>query len=166
DMLAARRIGAFLLTEPRGGSDAAAIETRARRDGDGWRLDGEKAWVSNAVNAGLLSVYAQTEPEAGARGIACFLVEAETPGVERLPPYSLLGGHALGAGGFRFADVRLGPGALFIPPGEAFRAAMRGIDIARVNVAAMCCGLLEDALDRALDRVASRPPFGGVLAGR
>jgi alkylation response protein AidB-like acyl-CoA dehydrogenase len=164
DMLAGRRIGAFLLTEPRGGSDAAAIETRAHRDGDGWRLEGEKAWVSNAAHAGLLSVYAQTDPAAGWRGIASFLVEADAPGVERLEPYKLLGGHALGAGGFRFHDVRLPVDAVFAAPGEAFKAAMLGIDLARVNVAAMCCGLLEDALERALERIAGRPAFGGVLA--
>lgn len=164
DMLSGRRIGAFLLTEPRGGSDAAAIETLARREGDGWRLDGEKAWVSNAANADLLCVYAQTDPALGWRGIASFLVDAGAPGVERLGPYRLLGGHALGTGGFRFAGVRLAADALFAPPGEAFKAAMLGIDIARVNVAAMCCGLLEDALDRALDRIAARPAFGGTLA--
>ena len=166
DMLAGRRIGAFLLTEPRGGSDAAAIETGARRDGEGWRLDGEKAWVSNAAHAGLLSVYAQTDPAAGWRGIASFLVEADAPGVERLAPYGLLGGHALGTGGFRFHAVPLPADALFAAPGEAFKAAMLGIDLARVNVAAMCCGLLEDALDRALERIAGRPAFGGVLADR
>jgi alkylation response protein AidB-like acyl-CoA dehydrogenase len=164
DMLAGRRVGAFLLTEPRGGSDAAAIKTRAIRDGAGWRLDGEKAWVSNAAHADLLSVYAQTDPPAGWRGIASFLVEADAPGVERLEPYKLLGGHALGAGGFRFHGARLAADALFAPAGAAFKAAMAGIDFARVNVAAMCCGLLEDALDRALERIAARPAFGGVLA--
>ena len=164
DMLAGRRIGAFLLTEPRGGSDAAAIETRAHRDGAGWRLEGEKSWVSNAASAGLLSVYAQTDPAAGWRGIASFLVEADAPGVERLEPYRMLGGHALGAGGFRFHGARVEAEALFAPPGEAFKAAMQGIDLARVNVAAMCCGLLEDALERALDRIAARPAFGGMLA--
>ncbi len=62
DLLAGRRIGAFLLTEPQGGSDAAAVRTTARRDGDGWAIDGDKAWVSNAAVADLLSVYAQTDP--------------------------------------------------------------------------------------------------------
>ena len=164
EMLAGRRIGAFLLTEPRGGSDAAAIETRAVRDGAGWRLDGEKAWASNAAHAGLLSVYAQTDPAQGWRGIASFLVDPATPGIEPTGPYEMLGGHALGTGGFRFVGARVPADAVFAPAGAAFKAAMAGIDLARVNVAAACCGLLEAALDCALDRIAARPAFGGMLA--
>ncbi len=96
DMQAGRRIGAFLLTEPDVGSDATRIGTRARRDGDGWVLSGEKAWITNGVHTGLMQVFAQTDPDLGWRGIASFLVEGEADGVERLPAYGLLGGHAAG----------------------------------------------------------------------
>lgn len=156
-------VGAFLLTEPGAGSDAAAITTRARRDGDAWVLDGRKAWVSNAATADVLSVYAQTEPGTGAPGIACFLVDADAPGVTREATYPLLGGHALGTGGFTFEHVRLEPGALMIPAGSGFRAALSGIDIARVNVAAMCAGALERALEVAVDYVREREAFGRTL---
>ena len=159
-LMAGERIGAFLLTEPQGGSDAAAITTAARRDGAGWRLDGVKAWVSNGASADLLSVYAQTNPAEGWRGIACFIVDAGSPGVIREPAYRLLGGHALGAGGFRFEGCRVGGDDVLLGPGDGFKAAMAGIDFARVNVAAMCCGMLGRSFDTALSFAAGRRSFG------
>ena len=164
DLLAGRRIGAFLLTEPKGGSDAAAIDCAAVRDGDGWRLHGEKAWVTNAATADVLSVYAQTDAAQGWRGVACFLIAADADGVERLPAYELLGGHALGAGGFRFEGARVAAGDMLLGPGEGFKAAMAGIDFARVNVAAMCCGMLQSGLDAAFRRMAGREAFGQRLS--
>ncbi len=163
DMLAARRIGAFLLTEPGAGSDAAAIATRAERDGGGWVLNGEKAWISNTSTADVLSVYAQTDPAAGWRGIACFLVDAATPGVERLPLYDLMGCHAAGVGGFRFDNCRIAEGDLFLAPGDAFKAALFGIDIARIIVAAACCGMLRTAIDTALAYAQERRAFGQAI---
>jgi alkylation response protein AidB-like acyl-CoA dehydrogenase len=157
---AGEQIGAFLLTEPQGGSDAAAITTTARRDGRGWRLDGAKAWVSNAATADLLSVYAQTDASAGWRGIACFIVKADAPGVIREPAYGLLGGHALGTGGFRFEGCRVGVGDVLVGPGEGFKAALAGVDFARITVAAMCCGMLGRSLDVAMERGAGRHTFG------
>jgi len=165
-LLSGERIGGFLLTEPGAGSDAAAIATRAERDGGGWRLSGDKAWISNGTHAEVLSVYAQTEPRLGWRGIAAFLVDADRPGVERLPAYSLLGGHALGTAGFRFDACQLPADALFLPPGRGFKAAMEGIDLARVNVAAMCCGMLDRALGLAAGHAGERQAFGGTLADK
>jgi alkylation response protein AidB-like acyl-CoA dehydrogenase len=164
DLIAGRRIGAFLLTEPQGGSDAAAILTRARRRDGGRVIDGEKAWVSNGAGADLLSVYAQTDPDLGWRGIACFLVEAGWPGVVREPAYRLMGGHALGAGAFRFEDCRVGGEALLLGPGDGFKAAMAGIDLARVNVAAMCRGMMRVGLELALTATAERRAFGRAIA--
>ena len=157
---AGRRVGAFLLTEPQGGSDAAAMATTARRDGSDWRLDGAKAWVSNAATADLLSVYAQTDAAAGWRGIACFVVDAGAEGVIREPAYRLLGGHALGTGGFRFDGCRVGRDDLLVPPGEGFKAALAGVDFARITVAAMCCGMMAKSLEVALGHGARRHTFG------
>ena len=159
-LVAGKQIGAFLLTEPHGGSDAAAITTTARRDGRGWRLDGAKAWVSNAATADLLSVYAQTDASSGWRGIACFIVEADAPGVIREPAYRLLGGHALGTGGFRFAGCRVGADNLLVGPGDGFKAALAGVDFARITVAAMCCGMLGRSLQVAMEHGAGRRTFG------
>ena len=157
---AGEHIGAFLLTEPQGGSDAAAIATTARRDGNHWRIDGVKAWVSNAATADLLSVYAQTDASAGWRGIGCFIVDAGAEGVIREPVYRLLGGHALGTGGFRFEGCRIGCDDLLVPPGEGFKAALAGVDFARITVAAMCCGMMGKSLEVALAHGAGRRAFG------
>ncbi|MDA1072637.1 MAG: acyl-CoA dehydrogenase family protein [Proteobacteria bacterium] len=164
DMLAGRRIGAFLLTEPDVGSDATKIRTQARRTASGWVLSGEKAWTTNGVAAGLMQVFAQTDPSLGWRGIASFLVEGDTAGVERLPAYGLLGAYGAGVCGIRLHDVTVGEDALFLAPGDAFKGAMRGINIARVGVAAMCTGMMASALDHALRATVARSAFDQAIA--
>ena len=163
DLLRARRIGAFLLTEPGAGSDATAITASARVDGDHWVIDGEKAWVTNGVAAGVLLVFLQTDASQGWRGIAGFLVDADTPGIARTDPYTLLGGHSAGVCGFTFTSARVDRAAMVLGPGDAFRSAMRGINAARAGVAAMCCGMVGAALDQALEAVASREAFGRTI---
>lgn len=165
-MLDGSTLGAFLLTEPGAGSDAAAIGTSAIANGDGWVLNGEKAWVTNATEAGLLSVYAQTEPGAGSRSIAAFLVRADQPGVIREDAYEMLGAHATGTGSFRFDNVELDAEQLFIPPSQAFRAALEAIDIARIVVSAMCAGMLRRGLETAVEYLKTRQAFGSPLSER
>ncbi|MFP6806975.1 MAG: acyl-CoA dehydrogenase family protein [Pseudomonadales bacterium] len=145
------KIGAFLLTEPQGGSDAAAIATYAEKRGGEYIVNGEKAWVSNGLHADILSVYAQTE-----NGMLALVIPAETTGIERLPIYSLLGGHALGTAGFKFDDVRVPLENLLVREGDGLNAALAGIDVARINVAAMCCGMLEASLEYAIDYAKGR----------
>ena len=163
-LLRGERVGAFLLTEPQGGSDAGALTTLAIRAEGGWRISGTKAWVTNGRFADLLSVYVQTDPQAGHRGIACFLVNGGSEGVSRAPPYELLHGHALGTCAIRFDNCWVSDADMLLPPGTAFKAAMSGIDLARISVAAMCCGMLGDALTAALDISIERQAFGRVLA--
>ena len=157
-------VGAFLLTEPEVGSDAAAIAVTATTDGSEWVLNGEKAWVTNGTDADVLSVYAQTDSSLGHRGIATFLIDANTSGVIKTPGYELLGGHGLGANSIRFENCRMPAESLFQPVGQGFRAAMEGIDIARVLVGAMCCGMLRTGLTTASNYVRGRLAFGGRLA--
>lgn len=157
-------LGAFLLTEPGVGSDAAAIACTATLDGDEWIINGEKAWVTNASDAGTLNVYANSDPASGHRGIVSIVVDPLWPGVTRLEPYELLGGHAMGTGGFRFEDVRAPVQNTLAPVGEAFAAAMVGIDLARVLVGAMCCGMVRDSLEVALRYTAERKLFGSTVA--
>ena len=157
-------VGAFLLTEPEVGSDAAAIAVAATNDGDEWLLNGEKAWVTNGTDADVLSVYAQTDSSLGHRGIATFLIDANTPGVTKTPGYELLGGHGLGANSIRFDNCRVSAESIFQPVGQGFRAAMEGIDLARVLVGAMCCGMLRTALTTASNYVRNRLAFGSRLA--
>ena len=164
-LLSGETIAAFLLTEPGAGSDAAAIATTAARDGDGWVINGDKAWITNATTANLLCVFAQTDatqanPTDKWRGIASFLVDADHPGVERLAAYELMGGHAMGTGEFRFTDCRVGADALFRGPGVGFKEAMRGINVARTGVSALCCGMMRAGLHTALAYATERRAFG------
>ena len=163
-LVSGQTLGAFLLTEPGVGSDAAAIACRAERDGDEWVITGSKAWVTNASNAQALNVYAQTDPAAGHRGIVSIVVDPEGPGVTRTDPYELMGAHAMGTGGFEFDGARAPAADTLVPVGEAFAAAMSGIDLARVLVGAMCCGLLRRSLDVALAATADRQVFGAPVA--
>jgi alkylation response protein AidB-like acyl-CoA dehydrogenase len=162
-LMAGEKLAGFLLTEPQGGSDVAALQTVARPQGDGWLLDGAKAWATNAAHADEYLVFAQTRPGAGATGIAGFLVPRAAMGVEIGRPYDLLGGHAAGICDVRFNNVALGGERLVVPPGEGLRAALSAIDLARINVAAMCCGMLEVGLTTALRYGSERRAFGQAI---
>jgi alkylation response protein AidB-like acyl-CoA dehydrogenase len=100
-LIAGERRGGTSLTEPGAGSDFPAIATMARKTEGGWVLEGEKAWLTNGASAETIIVYAKTDAAPGTAGIAAFLIDATMPGFERLPAYDLMGGHAIGAGGFR-----------------------------------------------------------------
>ena len=162
-LLSGELIGGTSLTEPHAGSDFPAITTMARRAGSGWMLDGEKAWLTNAALAEVIIVYAKTDAAPGSDGIAAFLVDARAPGFERLPPYALMVGHAIGAGGFRMKDYHADEHALFYPPGQAFKRALASINGARAYVAAMCCGMVAESLRIALDYATRRRSFGKRL---
>lgn len=154
-------IGAFCLTEPDAGTDAAAIATRARRlDNGGWALDGKKAWITNGAIADLFCVYAQTGEAGDSRGIASFLVERGDAGLDVSPAWPLMGGNVMGATGLSLDACALDPERAFAPAGEGFRAAMQGIDLARVVVSAMCCAILEDSLEIARRYARERKAFG------
>lgn len=162
-MLAGDSIGCTAMTEASAGSDFAAIRTQARKVDGGWRLSGEKGWISNAAIADVCLVYAQTDPARGRDGIACFVIQIDSPGVVRLPAYELHGAHAIGVGGFTFDDAFLDDTMLLYPPGHAFKAAMQSVNRARVHVAAMNAGMLDASLQIALEYGARRHAFGEPL---
>lgn len=162
-LIAGERLGGTALTEPQAGSDFPAIATTARKIAGGWVLDGEKAWLTNAATAEVITVFAKTDAAPGSDGIAAFLIDARQPGFERLPAYGLMGGHAIGAGGFRLRDFHTDDEALFYPPGEAFKRALVSINGARTYVAAMCCGMVAESLRIALDYATRRRAFGKRL---
>ena len=164
ELLSGRRLGCTALTEPGAGSDVGAIVTTATHTTQGWRLDGVKAWITNAAEAELIVLYAQTEPGSGARGIGCFLVDASQPGFVREPACALTGQHAIGAGGFRLEGYVARDEHMLQPPGQAFKSAMRSINGARVYIAAMCNGMVGEALDVASDYGRRRHSFGQPLA--
>lgn len=164
DAMAGRTLGGFGLTEPNVGSDAAHISTTATRVDGGWKLDGVKAWVSSGVELDMIAVYATTDATLGHRGIAAFLVPSDSEGFIVEEPYHLLGAHSLGTTSIRFEGCLVPDEAMFIPPGRGFSAALAGIDMARVIVGAMSCGMMRTALDAATARVKGRDAFGGRLA--
>jgi len=165
-LLAGELIGAVALTEPAAGSDFGAIRMRAERVAGGWRLNGEKAWLTNGAAVDVAVVYAQTEPAAGAKGIAAFIVDATHAGFERGAAYAMSGAHALGAAGLGLNEYFAADEDLFYAPGAAFKTALASITGARIYVAAMCCGMVEEALALALAHARSRSTFGAPLIAR
>lgn len=157
-------VSAPALTEPGAGSDATAMKTRATKVQGGWRIDGQKAWITNAAHADLLVLYAQTQDGAGAKGIASFYVDLHAEGVTR-SPYTLMGGAAIGAAELAFTDVFVPDADVIATPGNAFKSAMTGITAARTHVAAMANGIVEECLSRAVDHAGQRTAFGVKLLG-
>lgn len=165
DLIAGRRLGCTALTEPGAGSDFAAISTRATRIDGGWRLDGTKAWITNAAEADVIVLYAQTEPGSGGKGIAGFLVDGRRAGFVRESAFALGGQHSIGTGGFRLEAYVAGDDELLHPPGQAFKAALGSINGARTYIAAMCCGMVGEALRVVQQYGRRRQAFGQPLAG-
>jgi acyl-CoA dehydrogenase len=156
-------IAAFALSEPDAGSDVGALATRARRDGDGWVLDGCKTWISNGGIADFYCVFARSaEGSAGAKGISAFVVPADTPGLVVAERIELVAPHPLAR--LEFTHCRLPSDALVGAEGEGFKLAMRTLDIFRASVAAAALGFARRALDAAVARVAGRRMFGTTLA--
>jgi alkylation response protein AidB-like acyl-CoA dehydrogenase len=154
--------GVFSLTEPQSGSDVTAIQTTATRTSSGFVLNGEKAWILRAESADFFGVYAQTKPGSGAKGIAMFLVNADSPGLQKFS-FDLFAGRAFGMGGFTLKNVEIPESAILIEPGVALRSALTAIDVARATVASMCCGLLQRGLDEALTTTSKRRAFGRTI---
>ena len=155
-------IAAFALSEPRSGSDVAAMETTARREGDGFVIDGEKTWISNGGIADVYVVFARTGEGPGAKGLSAFLVPAETPGLVVAERLEVVAPHPLAR--LAFEGCRVPGDALIGAPGAGFRIAMAVLDVFRSTVAAAALGFARRALDETLARARSRRLFGAPLA--
>jgi len=155
-------IAAFALSEPRSGSDVANMETTAVRDGGDYLLAGEKTWISNGGIADLYCVFARTGEAPGARGITCFLVPADTPGLTVAERLEVIAPHPLAR--LRFEDVRLPASAVIGKAGEGFKVAMSVLDTFRPTVGAAALGFARRALDESLARARDRELFGAPLA--
>ena len=159
--LSGTRLGAFALSEPEAGSDVAAMRTSARLDGDGFRLNGTKAWISNAGIADHYVVFAQSGETGDARGLAAFVVDAGTPGFRVTEKPRIIAPHAIGT--LVFDDCRVPASALLGRVGDGFKIAMSTLDIFRPSVGAAALGFARRALSEALERVAQREVFGRKL---
>jgi len=157
-----QKIAAFALSEPEAGSDVAALATTAVRDGNGWRIDGEKTWISNGGIADYYTVFARTGEAPGARGLSAFVVDADTPGLEIAERIEVIAPHPLAR--LTFDNCQVSADRLLGAPGEGFKVAMATLDIFRSTVGAAALGFARHALDLALDRAATRELFGGPLA--
>ncbi|MBR8740270.1 acyl-CoA dehydrogenase family protein [Nocardiopsis sp. MG754419] len=159
---AGRAVAAFALTEPDAGSDAAALELRAEPFGRGWRLHGEKTWISNAPDADFYTVFARTTPGTRSRGVTAFCVPADRPGLSG-DPLEMLSPHALGH--LVFDGVEVGPDDLVGVPDHGFAVAMRTLDLFRPSVGAFAVGMAGAALEAAKEHTGRRRAFGGPLNG-
>jgi acyl-CoA dehydrogenase len=158
---AGQAISAFALSEPRSGSDVANMDMVAARDGNAYVLSGEKTWISNGGIADVYTVFARSGEAPGAKGISCFLVPAETPGLTVAERLETIAPHPLAR--LAFDDVRVPASAMIGKPGEGFRIAMSVLDVFRSTVGAAALGFARRALDESLARVRSRELFGNPL---
>ena len=164
DMLGGDLLGAYCLSEPQSGSDAAALTTRATADGDGYRIDGVKAWISHAGQADFYSVFARTSGEASgpdrARGISCLHVPASTGGVSAGPAEHKMGMRASVTAQMIFDGARVPADHLVGEEGDGFAIALAALDAGRLGIAACATGLAQAALDTAVGYARERRQFG------
>ena len=159
-----RTLGAWGLTEPGSGSDAAALRTRADARDGGWVLNGSKAFITNASVGGLAVVMARTDPDRRSRGISAFVVEKGTPGFSASPPYRKLGLHASDTAELVFEDAFVPATNLVGERGMGFAQSMQVLEGGRIAMAAMGVGIAQAALDQAVKYMKQRTAFGRTLA--
>ena len=159
---AGEAIAAFALTEPGSGSDVAATSTVAERVQGGWRLSGEKTWISNGGIADIYVVFARTGEAAGARGLSAFLMPAAVAGLSVVERLEVVAPHPLAR--LRLDGVELPEGALIGKAGDGFKLAMAVLDVFRSTVGAAALGFARRALDESLARVTARQIQGQALA--
>jgi acyl-CoA dehydrogenase len=163
-MQSGETLGAFALTEPHAGSDAAAIRTRAERVGEGYQLTGTKIWISNAPEAERYLVFATVDPDAGSRGITAFLVEKGAPGFRFGAHERKMGIRACPAAELVFEACEVPEANRLGDEGDGYRIALSALGEGRISIAAACVGLARAGLEAAARYLGERRAFGGVLA--
>jgi len=154
------RTGCFCLTEPEAGSDAGVMRTVAEKKGDRYIVNGSKCYITNGQYADLLCLFATTDRSLGTKGICCFAVPRSTPGVRVGRVEDKMGHRALNVAELFFEDVELSKENLIGQEGQGFKLAMMALDRGRVNVAAICTGIAQKALDEAVNWANTRVQFG------
>ncbi|MGH2468308.1 MAG: acyl-CoA dehydrogenase family protein [Candidatus Limnocylindrales bacterium] len=164
DLAAGKALAAFALTEPEAGSDAAAVRTRARRDGDGWRIDGSKRFITHGSVARLVTVFAQTDPDPAAvkahRHLSCFVVEAGTPGFSAGKLEHKMGIRGSPTAELHFEGVRVPEAHRVGAIGDGWALAMGTLDRSRPGIAAQAVGLAQGATEVAARYAGERRQFG------
>jgi butyryl-CoA dehydrogenase len=163
-LAAGRKLGCFALTEPGAGSDAGAVRTTARRDGDDYVLDGNKVFITNGTHADVALVLATVDLEKRHKGITAFLVDANTPGYSHGSHEVKLGVNASGTTELAFSGLRVPASRRLGEEGEGFKIAMAALDGGRIGIAAQAVGIAQGAFEEALAYAQEREQFGGPLA--
>ena len=156
--------GCFGLTEPDTGSDAASVRTRAEKIDGGWRINGQKMWISLGNQASVALVFAQTDPSEGHRGMACFLVPTETEGFSSQEIHGKLGLRSSDTASLGLDGVEVGDDALMGEVGDGFKIAMSALDSGRYSVAAGCVGICQGCVDASVAYSTERKQFGVPIA--
>ncbi|MGZ4338975.1 MAG: acyl-CoA dehydrogenase family protein [Gaiellaceae bacterium] len=162
-LAAGGELGCYALTEPGAGSDPGGLETRAERDGDGWRLHGQKIFITLGSWASWALVFARTG-EAGPRGITCFAVPTDADGFEARPIKGKLGLRAQDTAELFLDGVRVGPDAVVGELGGGFTVAMSALDHGRISLGAGCVGIAQGCLDASIAYTKARTQFGRSVA--
>jgi butyryl-CoA dehydrogenase len=164
DLASGRKLGAWALTEPSGGSDAGTMKTEAKPTDGGWLLNGSKNFITNAPVAGTFVIMAKTDPAKGNRGISAFIVERGNPGLQVPRVEDKLGVRASGTGQVLLTDCRVPSDALLGKENEGFANALQILDQGRIGIGAMAVGLSQGALDESVKYAKQRVQFGGPIA--
>jgi len=164
DIAKGRKLAAFGLTEPNAGSDAAAVQTTAIKDGDSYILNGTKQWITNAGEADIYSVIAMTDKSKGARGASAFVVEKGTPGFTFGKKENKLGIRASATRELIFQDCRIPKENLLGREGTGFLTAMRTFDMSRPGIAAQAVGIAAGALEECVQYSRQRRQFGKPIS--
>lgn len=162
--LVAGTVGAYALSEAVSGSDAFALQTRARRDGDNWVLDGRKLWITNAAEAALFLVFANANPEAGYKGITCFLVERDTAGFAVGKKEDKLGIRASSTCELLLDGVRLPAASIVGDIGRGYKVAIETLNEGRIGIGAQMLGLARGAMEHSVAYAKQRKQFGKAIA--
>jgi hypothetical protein len=157
-------LGCFGLTEPDTGSDAANLKTRAEKTDGGWRISGQKQWISMGNHAKLALVFAQTDPEKRHRGLAAFLVPTESPGFSSSSIHGKLGLKASDTAELSLDGVEVGDEALLGEVGDGFKVAMSALDAGRYSVAAGCVGICQGCVNASVEYAKERKQFDRPIA--
>jgi alkylation response protein AidB-like acyl-CoA dehydrogenase len=157
-------LGCFGLTEPDTGSDAANLRTRAKKTDSGWVLNGQKMWISLGNFSDVALIFAQTDPEKGHKGLACFLVPTETKGFETQEIHGKLGLRSSDTASIALDDVEVAEDAMLGEIGDGFKVAMTALDKGRYSVAAGCVGICDGCVEASTAYSTERKQFGVPLA--
>ena len=157
-------LGCFGLTEPDTGSDAAKQKTRAKKTDSGWVINGAKMWISMGNYAKVALIFAQTDPEKGHRGLACFMVDTDQPGYQASTIEHKMGLHASDTASIALEDVEVTDDQMLGEIGDGFKVAMSALDSGRYSVAAGCVGICQGYVEESVKYAKEREQFGQPIA--